>query len=70
MGNSQSGLVYRKLSKELPTTSNMGYNDSYEWKQIGIKAFENEKDREQFICMSTAADHRAPFELADISMLL
>ncbi len=50
MGNVQSGLVYRKLAKEIPPVKTMGHDDNWNYTNVGWKVFEDDRDREQFIC--------------------
>lgn len=50
MGNAQSGLVYRKLSKEIPPVKKMGHDNEWVYRDLGMKAFVDEDDRKQFIC--------------------
>ena len=54
MGNAQSGFIYRKLSRELPPLKQMGHDDNWNYKDMGMKVFADEKDREQFICKSNS----------------
>lgn len=52
MGNAQSTQVYRRLAKEIPPVTDMGYDSTVGYADKGFKAFADERDREQFICTS------------------
>ena len=49
MGKSKTEAAFKKLSKELPPTSKMGWDDNWDYKDLGMKLFEDDKDRDQFI---------------------
>lgn len=51
MGNAQSNIVFRKLSKELP-------NNYWKYTEAGKSVFADDDDREQFICRSHYARKR------------
>ena len=57
MGNQQSGMVYQTLEKEIPPVKEMGYDSAHGYMDKGPKIFADDKDREQFICMSDLAVH-------------
>ncbi len=49
MGNAQSGMAYRKLAKELPPVKQMGHTENWDYQDLGMKVFQDTKDRDQFI---------------------
>ena len=60
MGNAQSGMVYRKISRELPPVKRMGHDENWKYMDLGMKVFSDEKDREQFICKHDAHAAQLP----------
>lgn len=56
MGNAQSNIVQRKLSRELPPVGQMGHDANFNWVDKGKKVFTDEEDRRQFIGTIQHAD--------------
>lgn len=42
--------AFKVLSKELPPVKKMASDMIWDYKDVGWKVFEDEKDRDQFIC--------------------
>lgn len=49
MGKSKSEAAFKKLSKEMPPATKMGWDDNWDYKDVGMKVFADDKDRDQFI---------------------
>ena len=56
MGKSKIENVFKKLSKELPPVKQMGQDENKVYRDLGMKVFANDKDREQFIRKSHGSE--------------
>ena len=52
MGKKRTESAFKQLSKELPPVKRMERDEYWVSKDVGMKVFGDEKDREQFICRS------------------
>jgi hypothetical protein len=50
MGKKRTESAFKQLSKELPPVKKMERDEYWVNKDVGMKVFVDDKDREQFIC--------------------